>query len=258
MEFGRVKRTPSWLLFVTAVVFAIALAGCGNQAGNSSSTGSETGDSASVSASVDGSTALSDATKSILSGVDASKSVDLSTLLTEGDESVAKLEAGDIGVGIDDESKAPAGQTLITCGGIETFLPSTWKCRMVADGWRFLSRDGRFEGGMLYVPRSASQSYDVEKMAASVPQQLYEYGATDCQVMHFDNVYSNTGTLCASYVYCDAMFGGQTYRYFYEFVLSASYVNCLCLQGDVDDVIANADELGSIVNSLAFIPGEEI
>lgn len=258
MGYEGAKSASAWILFVIAAIFALTLAGCGNDAADNASSASGANSTASDSVDSDAPAEISAVSKSMLSGVDASKAVDLSTLLVDGDESVAALEPGDVGMGIDDESKAPTGRTLITCGGIQILLPSTWNYRIDPDGWSLASRDGLLEGGLIATPRSASLTYDVEAMAASVPQVLNEAGATNCQVLSFDNVYSSKGALCASYIYCDAMIDGQVYRCFYEYVLSASNVNCLYLFGSVDNVVANASELGSIVDSLAFNPGEEI
>ena len=258
MKREKTRGLSTCLLFVFAAVFAIALAGCGNQAENASGAASEASGSVSENANSSESAEIAVAAKSILSDVDASKQVDLSTLLKDGDDGADKLQDSGIGEGIDDESKAPAGQTFLSSGGLQILIPSTWNFWVDPDGWDFESRDGRLGGYLVSFERQVYATYDVEMLAASIPQALNENGATDLQVVSYGNAYSDLGTLCSTYICCDATISGQAYRYYCEYALSKSYVHCLCLYGTVSDVVANADELGAIIDSLSFNPGEAI
>ena len=266
MVQGKVQRVPALLLaLLVATLFALALAGCGDQSSSSSASSSEASQEATDSSATSSEVAIPDeladvaaATKSIATSADAAKAEDLSSLPSADNADAVERAASEIDTGIEDESKAPSGQTLVYTGGIQILVPSTWNYRVENNGWDLESRSGQLWGGIYAYARQSSNTYDVEAMAASIPQMLNENGFTNIRVIEYNNCYSTNGTLCSAYIFYAASRGGSEYVLFQQFVESASYINVLELGGPSAGFEANYNDLKAAANSLGFVPGEAI
>ena len=266
MVQGKVQRVPALLLaLLVATLFALALAGCGDQSSSSSASSSEASQEATDSSATSSEVAIPDeladvaaATKSIATNADAAKAEDLSSLPSADNADAVERAASEIDTGIEDESKAPSGQTLVYTGGIQILVPSTWNYRVENNGWDLESRSGQLWGGIYAYARQSSNTYDVEAMAASIPQMLNENGFTNIRVIEYNNCYSTNGTLCSAYIHCVGQKDGYTFMYYYEYILSKNYINFMYLSGEASNFSANISELQGITNSLAFNEGEMI
>ena len=266
MEKERAQGLPALVAtFLIAALFAFTLAGCGDQSSGSSGSSSEASQGAAESSAASGEVTfpddLADATaemKSIAMDADAEDAVDLSSLPSAEDQDAAKLEADEIATGLADESKAPSGQVLLYTGGVQVLVPSTWSYRADAEGWDLVSSDGRLWGGLYAMARQSGYTYDVEAMAASIPQNLKSGGFTDIQIVGFGNCYSSKGTHCSSYIQCVAQKDGMSFGCYYVYILSKSYINYFYLAGDANSFEANLSDLSSMIDSVAFNGGEEI
>ena len=253
-------RSFPWLMLtlVVAALFALALAGCGGDQSSSSSATESEAAAADEIAIPDDLAEAAETTKNVSMNADESAAEDLSKLPKEEDADVAKFDASDIEDGIEDQSKAPSGTTLVYTGGIQVLLPTSWNYALDPDGWNFATRDGQVWGGIYSEARSSSLSYNVEAMAASVPQILHESGADDIAVLNFDSRYSRSGTLCDSYILASATIQGQQYYCYYEYTLSKSYVNWMYFGGPAKSFKAHVDEIAGITDSLSYNAGEAI
>ena len=249
------------LACIAAALFALALAGCSSQPSSGSPADSGSGSTETAADEIAIPDDLADvaaATKGVAANADAEKAEDISKLPFSADEDAATLGEGDIETGIEDQSKAPSGQTLIHTGGIEVLLSSAWNYRVTSDGWDFATRDGLVWGGIYSTERSSALVYNVEAMASSIPQILHEQGAEDVQVVNFDTRYSSSGALCDAFILCAATFEGQHCYCYYEYTLTKSHVNWMYFSGLDTDFKAHLSDISDVVDSLAFLPGEMI
>lgn len=205
-------------------------------------------------------TKMSAATRAVAEDPDSVEAADVESLPQSEDDPLAVEREGDIAANDGDASKAPTGLAWLTYGGIETLVPTNWFVKQSVGGYDLLSSDGLVNGLLGAVRKEAGYSYDVTGMASSMPQILQrDFGATNIQVLAFNSMYSERGTLCDTYIQIGCMIGGQPTIAYYEYVESKNYISYLSLSATPDDWQNNWEEgLKYVINSVRFAANEEI
>lgn len=259
------------MLGAVALAFTLALTGCGQAADTGAAeteeateeVTEEATDEASDDAAEDEEFAgdLSDAIlapRTIMETEDELETVDLGTLPASEDNESAAEDKESVEEGLEDESKAPANTKLVTFGGMEVQIPSSWKGQKAGNAFVMLSLDGAVAGRIEAIAKKQGYAYDVTAMSAAIPTELQRQGYTDVKVTDYGAVQSARGTLCDSYVQVSFTANGMTCVAYFEYLESKSYVTYLGLSSGLQAWNKNAEDLASIVGSVCFAPGEMI
>ena len=205
-------------------------------------------------------TKITAATRAVAADPQSAEAVDVESLPQSETDPLAVEREDEIANSDGDTSKAPTGLAWLSYGGIEMLVPTNWFVKHGVDGLDIMSADGMVSGYLGAIRKTAGYSYDVTAMASSIPQVLQrDYGATDIQVLAFDSLYSERGTLCDTYIQLGCMIDGQAAIYYCEYVESKSYISFLSLAATPDDWQKNWENgLYHVINSVRFAANEEI
>ena len=250
------------LLLAFAIVTFLAITGCDGQQTSGSNTSQATPSSSATEAddTSSGETAKLEAyVEDILDSGNAPEAGDLSSFPTRTDNEVAELGGDSLDIGLDDETKAPSAQTLLTVGGIQMQIPTSWSYTGSKDRWDLASKDGSVTGYINARAVSKPSVVDVEAMAYVVPEALHNGGADVVEVVNYEKRYSAiSGELCSARIACAYSLKGVTYFCYAEYVVSKSYSNSIWLSGKANSFKKHLDELEQMTESIAFSPGEEL
>ena len=268
MATERTRQTGDFIALIVAAMLALCLAGCGGQQASSSSaseSASETAEQAAGSgATADGVpvpediAVISGTVKGVVESGDTEGADGIDSLPKAEAAEGENLEASEIAVGADDDSKYSGDLALFRQGGIQMVVPSDWLAAAQEDGMVLTNPAGDVVCLVSSYPKSDGETVPLEQLAEVTPVQLSNKGLSDVQVINYGTDYSSTGTLCTSFVFCQGTLDGTEYLVYDQFVDSKHYVNLVEFVAPSKAFKASFDEIKTMTKSLYFNPGEEI
>ena len=272
---SRLSIAGQTLFGAVALTIALSLAGCGQATSEPASTEEAAAESSAESSGetadnaddqqagsfedielVDGLESVEETVKTIALNEEMDENADLSEYPERTDGAIAIDVEDTIGDAIEDQSKAPAGQTLLVNGGMEILIPNSWYFRSVSTGFEFRSGDGSIVGCMDAARKQSGYTYDVVAAAASAPRGLAEQGFTDIEIVNSGVGSSSRGTVCGAFVLLTCRKGGIDYAFYTEFLESKNYINALVISGSLADFNNHISEISSVANSVNLAQSE--
>lgn len=243
-----------------ALSLTLALAGC---ASGTEATTETTADSESTVKTVEIPEELEqniEATKGAIEDTDEADASGFDELPQAEDDNVAIPETSNapVEVGLDSADKAPSGYALLTSGGVQMQVPSTWYVGQDEDGFVLVEPNNMVKGYLYSIAKVNGRTYDIETIVQSSIMDIMKKGFSKVEMIGYETYYSSSSTLCDVATCFSAEYEGTTYVFFKELVESKSYINVFEVSGTYEQFASIASDIATMSQSLCFNSGEQI
>ncbi len=279
------RKTVPTMLGAVALSLSLSLVGCGSSTASntdaaktesteadSTATKTETTDGTSDSndTTSDDSTSAeaSEASRSVIGGVDESAIKDFEAL-PKSDDSLKMFDTTELVE--NDKEEDSAGEESVTrsngvddvftrySGGITIDIPMNWEEDSTnSSGRLFQCPDYRASILLASDFKKSGQSYNVEAMAKAIPQQAQKNGLKNIQVVGYEPLYSGNNNYVGGEVMYTCESNGLTVVVLDRLIESKNYINLVEVAVAQSDVDAHARQLQTILDSCKFSSGEAI
>lgn len=201
-----------------------------------------------------------EATKGAIEANDDADTSGFEELPQAEDDNVAVPETSNtpVEVGLDSADKAPSGYVLLTSGGVQMQVPSTWYVGQDEDGFVLVEPNNMVKGYLYSIAKENGRTYDIETIVQSSIMDIMKKGFSKVEMIGYETYYSSSNALCDVATCFSAEYDGTTYIFFKELVESKSYINAFEISGTYEQFASIASDIATMSQSLCFNSGEQI